>query len=150
MPALRIRHGCAATAIGRRRLAAATALLAILGAGIALGVRVNPGATPTAPVLPPAKVVELYADRQMLMQILLPTEWAPDRIALRLALTARLTRPTAVARGNPRIRYVYDVEATARRVLGTGPSGGPVQAVRRAVSSPIMAPVACRRLQRCR
>ena len=136
MPArLRIRHGRAATVIGRRRLTAATALLVILAAGIALGVRVNLGALLTVPLAPRAKLVELYAGPQMLMQIRLPTEWAPDRVALRLALTARLTRPMVVARGNaPMIRYVYDVEATARRVLGAGAAGGRVQAVRRAVS----------------
>ena len=128
-----------ATATQRGRLIMATVLPAILVAGFALGSRI--GSSPTSAPLPPrAKVVDVYSGARMLMQIKVPTDSGPERVALRLALTARLTRDTVVARGRRRIRYVYDIEATARRVLGAAADGEAVQAVRRAPFSRIVVP----------
>lgn len=125
----------------RRRIAGLAVLFVVLGGAIALGSRVDSGATPAAPVAPRAKVVELYGGQRLLMQIKIAADRPPDRAALRLALTARLTRGTIAARGTARIRYVYDIEATGGRVLEAGPDGGRIQAVRTAVSSRIVAPV---------
>ena len=134
------RHPAAAAA-RRRRLAAATLLLVVLGAAVALGSRVGSSAPPAARVSPTADVIELYGGQRLLMQISVHPDRPPDRTALRLALTARLAAGTVATRGSARIRYVYDIEATARRMLGTGIDGGRVQAVRDAVSSRIVAPV---------
>jgi hypothetical protein len=143
----RIQTGRSATATQRGRLIGAAVLPAILVAGFALGARV--GWSPASAPLPPrAKVIDVYGGAQLLMQIKVPTDRRPDRLALRLALTARLTRDTAVAHGRTRIRYVYDVEATARGVLGAAVDGESVQAVRRAASSRVVAPIIRPRLRR--
>ena len=134
------RHPAAAPA-RRRRLAAAALLLVVSGAAVALGSRIGSSATPAARVSPAADVIELYAGQRPLMQIRVRPDRPPDRTALRLALTARLAAGTVATRGTARVRYVYDIEATARRMLSTGVDGGRVQAVRDAVSSRIVAPV---------
>ena len=137
----RIRTGVAASAASRRRLAAAAGLLAVLGATTALASQLDLGNTPAAPEAPRAKVIEIYAGQRVLMQIKVPPDRPPDRVELRLALTARLTSSTVAARGNARIRYVYDIEATARRILAAAVDGRRVRAVRTPVSSRIAAPV---------
>lgn len=135
----RTRTGRSATATQGRQLIGPVVLPAILVAGFALGSRV--GSSPTSALLPPqAKVIDVYGGAQKLMQVKVPANRRPDRVALRLALTARLTRDTVVAQGRTRIRYVYDVEATARRVLGAAADGEAVQAVRRAAFSRIVVP----------
>ena len=135
------RAGSAPVAARRRRLTAGTALLVVAAGAIVAAGRVGSGATPPAPAAPAAKVVEIFADQRLLMEVNVPPDRRPDRIALRLALTARLARATIASRGNARITYVYDVEATTRRLLALGPAGGRVQAVREAVSARIVAPV---------
>jgi uncharacterized protein YvpB len=118
-----------------------TVLLMAIAASITVGGRVGSSAIPAAPVPPPAKAIEFYAGQRPLMQFKLPRGQPPDRVALRLALTARLARATIASRGNARIGYVYDADATARRALALGAAGGRVQVVREAVSSRIAAPV---------
>jgi uncharacterized protein YvpB len=110
-------------------------------AAIAVAGRVGSSATSPAPIRPPAKVIEIFAGQRLLFEVEVPRDRPPDRVALRLALTARLTRATVAARGTARIRYVYDVEATSRRALAVAAAGGRVQAVREPVSSRIVAPV---------
>lgn len=135
--------GRSPVAARRRRLVAFAALLLAAAAAIAVAVagRVGSGATSPAPVPPPATVIEIYAGQRLLIEVKVPRDRPPDRVALRLVLTARLTRATVAARGTARIRYVYDVGATMRRALAVGRSGGRVQAVREPVSSRIVAPV---------
>lgn len=125
----------------RRRLIAVTVLLVAAGAATALSSRVGSQSTPAAPVPPPAKVIEIHAGQRLLMQVKVPRDRPPDGVALRLALTARLARETIATRGSARIRYVYDVEATAARALAVGGAGGRVQAAREPVSSRIRTPV---------
>lgn len=133
--------GPAPVAARRRRLTAVTVLLVVAAGAIVVAGRVGSSATPPAPAPPAVKVVEIYSGQRLLMQVKVPPDRPPDGVALRLALTARLARGTIAARGNARISYVYDVEATARRALALGAAGGRVQAVREAVSSRIAAPV---------
>lgn len=127
--------------IRRRRLIALAVLLVAAVGAIALGARVGSSATPSAPVPPPAKVIEIYAGQRLLMQVKVPPHAPPDRGKLRLALDARLSRGTVASRGNARINYVYDVEATFRRALMLGAGGGRIEAVRQPRSSKIIAPV---------
>ena len=142
----RIQPARSAAATQRGRLILAAVLPAIVVAGFALGSRIGSSST-SEPLPPRAKVVDVYSGARMLMQIKVPTNSRPDRVALRLALTARLTRDTVVAHGKMRIRYVYDIEATARRVLGAAADGEAVQAVRRAASSRIARPIMRPRLR---
>ena len=133
--------GPAAAVARRRRRIAAALLFIVVGAAIALGTRDDSGATPVAPAAPREKMIALYGGQRPLMRIKVPVDRPPDRLALRLALTARLTPGTIAARGTARIRYVYDIESTAQRVLGARSDARRVQAVRTAVSSRIVAPV---------
>lgn len=135
------RAGPSPVAARRRRLVAFAALLIAAVAAIALAGRFGSSATSPAPVPPPAKVIEIYAGQRRLIEVKVPRDRPPDRAALRLVLTARLTRATVAARGSARIRYVYDVEATLRRALALGREAGRVQAVLEPVSSRIVAPV---------
>ena len=135
------RTGPSPVAARRRRLAAFAALMFAAAAAIAVAGRVGSSATSSAPGPPPAKVIEIYAGQRRLIEVKVPRDRPPDRVALRLVLTARLTRATVAARGSARIWYVYDVEATIRRALGIGRAGGRVQAVREPVASRIVAPV---------
>ena len=125
----------------RRRLVAATLLLIVVGAAAALGGRDDSSATSGAPAAPRERVIALYGGQRPLMQIKVPADQPPDRVALRRALTARLTRGTIASRGRARIRYVYDIETTTDRVLAAPSDTRRVQAVRAAVSSRIAAPV---------
>lgn len=133
--------GPSPVAARRSRLVAFAALLIAAAAAIAVAGRVGSSATSPAPTTPPAKVIEIYAGQRLLIEVKVPRDRPPDRVALRLVLTARLTRATVAARGTARIRYVHDVEATMRRALAVGGAGGRVQAVREPVSSRIVAPV---------
>ena len=135
------RAGPALVAARRRRLTAVTLLVVVAAAAIVAAGRVGSGATPPAPAPPPAKVLRIFAGQRLLLQINVPPDRPPDGVALRLALTARLARGTIASRGTARITYVYDVEATTRRLLALGAAGGRVQAVREAVSARIVAPV---------
>lgn len=124
----------------RRRVAAATGIFLALAFTAALARQIDLGAEPAAPDPSSAKLIGIYVGERLSMQIRLPPpDRPPDIVALRLALTARLTPGNVVARGNARIRYVYDIEATTRRLLAS--NSRRVQAVRRAVSSRIVAPV---------
>lgn len=127
-------------ALRRRRLVAVAVLLIIAGGAIVIAGGLGSGARPAA-VAPPAKLIEIYAGRRPLLQVNVPRDRPPDRDALRLALTARLPRATVASRGNARISYVYDVEATARRALALRGDGGRVQAARTPQSATILAPV---------
>ena len=133
--------GPAPVAARRRRLATVIVLLMVVAGAIVVAGRVGSSATPPAPAPPAAKLVEIYARQRLLLQLKVPPDRPPDRVALRLALMARLARETIASRGSARITYVYDVEATTRRVLALGPAGGRVQAVRGAVAVRIVAPV---------
>ena len=142
MFALRRTPAAPASAVARRRrLIAAALLFIVVAAAVALSARDDSGATPAAPDAPRERVIALDGGQWPLMQIKVPVDRPPDRGALRLALTARLTRGTIATRGTARIRYVYDIEATAKRVLEARSDARRVQAVRTAVSSRIMAPV---------
>lgn len=125
----------------RRRFAAAAALLLAVGGATALGSRVGSSSTPAATSLPPPRVIEIHAGQRRLIDVKVSRDGPPDRVAMLLALTAPLARETIATRGGARIRYVYDVEATAARALAVGAAGGRVQAVRHPVSSRIRGPV---------
>lgn len=130
--------------VGRRRwFASVIVLLAlVLGAAVALGSRDGSSSPPAASVPPrAASAIRIYAGRGLLLEIRVPPGEAADGVALRQALTARVGDGSVATRGTARIRYVYDVEATARRALALGTDGGRVQAVRAAASSRIAAPV---------
>lgn len=88
-----------------------------------------------------AKAIEIYAGQRRLLEVELRRGRPPDAAALRGALNARLSRGQIASRGNARISYVFDVEATTRRALALGSDGGRVQAVRTARSARIVAPV---------
>ncbi|MDP1846534.1 MAG: C39 family peptidase [Solirubrobacteraceae bacterium] len=130
-----------AAAARRRRLIAAALLSIVVGAAVAVGTRDDSSATLAAPAAPRERVIAVYGGQRPLMQIKVPVDRPPERVALRLALTARLTPGTIASRGTARIRYVYDIEATTKRVLEARSDVQRVQAVRTAVSSRIMAPV---------
>lgn len=76
-------------------------LPAILVAAFAPGRRVGASPTPS-PLLPQANVISVYGGTHMLMQIKVPTDRGPDRVALRLALTARLTQRDCCSRSHMR------------------------------------------------
>jgi len=133
--------GPAPVAARRRRLTAVAVLLVVVAGAIVAAGRVGSSATPPAPAPPAAKVLQIYAGQRLLMEVKVPPDRPPDGVALRLALTTRLARGTTATRGNARISYVYDVEATVGRALALGAGGGRIQAVRDAVSSRIVAPV---------
>lgn len=130
-----------ASAVARRRLIAAALLSLVVGAAAAIAARDDSSATPGAPAGPRERVIALYGGQRPLMQIKVPVDRTPDPVALRRALTARLTRGTIASRGTARIRYVYDIEATTNRVLEARSDARRVQVVRTAVSSRIAAPV---------
>jgi uncharacterized protein YvpB len=129
-----------AAAVRRRRLTAVAVALLVLGMAATLAGRVGSGARPAAPATG-AKTIDLYAGRQPLMQVRLPADRSVDGVAIRQAVTERLGRGTVAIRGAARIRYVYDIDATTRRLLAARAGGRRVQAVRAAVSSRIAAPV---------
>lgn len=122
----------------RRRLIVVVVLLTAGAAAIALGAG---GGSSPAPSAAPAELIKIYAGQRLLMEVKTAADRPPDRLALRLALTARLSRGSIASRGNARISYVYDVEATGRRALALAGDGGRVQAVRKPRSARILAPV---------
>lgn len=125
----------------RRRLIGLVVLLIASGGATALVVGIGSSALSSVSGASRLKAIEIYAGQRRLLEVEVRRGRRPDAAALRGALSARLSRGTIASRGNARISYVYDVEATTRRALALGGDGGRVQAVRTARSARIIAPV---------
>lgn len=132
------------TVAWRRRLVLLVTLIGLAGVlagAVALGRGVVSGGGSDEPAPKAPRTVEISAGRRVVLRLAPAGELARSAAGMRRALEGRLPRAVVASRGRARIVYRYDVDATARKARAAGNAGGRVTAVRRAVSSNILAPV---------
>lgn len=122
-------------------MVALTLPIAAVTAAVALGSAVGSGSGSSGSDRGPLPRLQVTAGDRVVLRLPLREGRAPDPAVVAERLERSLPRSVAASRGRARITYRYDVPATVRRAVAVGAEGGRVAAVRRPVSSRILAPV---------